>query len=105
MIEEDPAGGGQLDTPRAADHELSTDLVLKIPHLTAERRLCGVQTPLGRDCQAPLLGDGDEISKMSQLHARPMPARYGPKLTKSFSTTPQEPMFLPRQTFWFAFSG
>jgi hypothetical protein len=36
MVEKDPTRGGQLDAVSAANHELSTDLVLKVPHLTTE---------------------------------------------------------------------
>jgi 3-oxoacyl-[acyl-carrier protein] reductase len=57
MVEEYPAGGGELDTACAPDHELGADLVLQIPHLAAQRRLRRVQSPLGRNRQAPFLGD------------------------------------------------
>src|SRR6267143_1414091 len=68
MVEEDPAGGGELDAADAADHELSADLVLQILHLAAQRRLRRVQPPLGGNREAAFLGDGDEVAKMSQLH-------------------------------------
>jgi hypothetical protein len=44
-----------------------------------------MQPPFGRYREAALLGDGDEIAKMAQLQAFPMPTRYGAKPTKSFS--------------------
>src|SRR3982074_168213 len=82
-------------SPRA---KLSADLVLEIPHLPAQGRLSRVQSPFGRNRQAALLGDGDEITKMSQLHERPMPWRYGDQPTKSFSAAPAEPKFQPEET-------
>src|SRR6185295_3784110 len=91
MIEEDAASSGELDAPRATDHQLSADLVFQIPHLTAERRLRRMQPPLGRNRQAALLCDGDKITEMSQLHERPMPWRYGDQSTKSLAAAPAKP--------------
>src|SRR5437660_264528 len=98
VIEEDTASGREFDAPRAPDHKLSADLVLEIPHLPAQGRLSRVQSPFGRNRQAALLGDGDEITKMSQLHERPMPWRYGDQPTKSFSAAPAEPKSQPAET-------
>jgi hypothetical protein len=63
--------------PRAADHELSADLVLQIPHLAAQRRLRRVQPLRGGNRQTALLGDGYEIPKMPELHSM-LHERSGP---------------------------
>ena len=60
---------GRLDAARAAHEQLRADLIFKIPDLTAQRRLGRMQPPLRRHGEAALLGDGDEIAKMAQLHA------------------------------------
>src|SRR5689334_25285966 len=91
MIQERPARVGQRDAARAADEQLRADLMLEIADLTAERWLGRMQTLFRRDRKAALLGDGDEIAKMPQFHVsgkrrQTMPARYGAKPTKSFST-------------------
>src|SRR5439155_14227572 len=36
MVEKDPTRGGQLDAASTANHQLSADLVLKVPDLTTE---------------------------------------------------------------------
>ena len=53
------------------DEQLRADLIFKVPDLTAQRRLGGMQPPRRRHSKAALLGDGDEIAKMPQLHASP----------------------------------
>src|ERR1700674_4748552 len=98
LVEEDTASGREFDAPHAPDHKLSANLVLEIPHLPAQGRLSRVQSPFGRNRQAALLGDGDEITKMSQLHERPMPWRYGDQPTKSFSAAPAEHKYEPAET-------
>jgi hypothetical protein len=65
MVQKDPTRGGQLNAASTANHQLSADLVLEVPHLTTERRLRGVQSPLGRHGQTSLLGDGNEKAEMS----------------------------------------
>jgi hypothetical protein len=69
MVEKDPTRSGQLDAPSAAEHQLRSDLVLKVPDLTTEGRLRRVEPPLGSDGKTPLLGDRDEIAEMPQLHS------------------------------------
>src|SRR4051812_48564797 len=69
MIEKGPTGGRQLDAVHAATHQLNTDLIFEIADLPAQRGLCGVQPFLGRECQAALFGNRDEIAKMPELHA------------------------------------
>ena len=69
MVEKDSAGIGELDAAGAPDQQLRADFMFQISDLTAERWLGRMQPPLGGDSQAALLGDGDEIPKMPQLHA------------------------------------
>src|SRR5580704_5316438 len=71
VIEERLAGRGQLDAACAAGHEPGADLALQLAQLTAERRLRRAQPPLGGDRDALLLGHGNEITEMPQLHACP----------------------------------
>ena len=85
MIEKGSAGGGQFDAARAAGKQLHADLMFEIPDLTAKRGLGRMQPPFGRHREAAFLGDRDEIAKMPQLHAAPMPTRYDAQPTKSFS--------------------
>jgi hypothetical protein len=61
-----PAGLGQLDAP-AADEQLHAQLPLQGLDLGAERWLGDAQ-PLGGSAEVQLLGDGDEVAKMSKLH-------------------------------------
>ena len=82
MVEKDPTRGGQLDAASAANHQLSADLVLKVPDLTTEGRLRCVQSPLGRHGQTPLLGDSNEKAEMPQLHSVPHASEVWPQLTK-----------------------
>ena len=64
MIEKGPPGGGQFDAVHAAPHKLDADLVFQIADLAAEGGLRRVQPLLGRERQAALLGDRDEIPKV-----------------------------------------
>jgi len=54
------------------------DLVLQTLDLSAQRGLRRVNAALGGDCDSALLGDRDEITKMSQLHSTLVPERYDP---------------------------
>src|ERR1700692_982448 len=98
MVEKGLTSGGQFDAVHAAAHQLDANLVFEIADLAAEGRLRRVQPFLSRERQAALLGDGDEITKMSQLHERPLPWRHPPQPTKSFSAAPAEPKFNPAET-------
>jgi len=69
IVEKDPPGGGQFDAMHAAAHQLNADVVFEVADLPAQRRLSGMQPFLGRERQAALLGDRDEIAKMPQLHS------------------------------------
>src|SRR5260370_41624713 len=68
MVEEGAAGGRQFNAVHAAAHKLNTDLIFEISDLTTEGRLRRVQPLLGRDRQAALLCDRDEIAKVPYLH-------------------------------------
>src|SRR2546427_4111290 len=68
MVEKDPTCGGQLDASSTANHQLSADLVLKVPDLTPEGRLRRVQPLLSGHRETTLLGDSNEIPEMPQLH-------------------------------------
>jgi hypothetical protein len=46
-----------------------------------------MQALLGRNREAALFGDRDEIAKMAKLHS--IPPGYGSELTKSFSKAPE----------------
>src|SRR5438093_226715 len=95
MVEKDPTRGGQLDAASAADHQLSAHLVLKVPDLTTKGRLRRVQLPLGSYCKTPLLGDGDEIAKMPQLHIVSHASEVWPQLTKYWYAPLEEPSVDP----------
>jgi hypothetical protein len=64
MIEKGLACGGQFDAVHTAAHQLDANLVFEIADLAAQRRLRRVQPFLGRERQAALLGDRDEIAKV-----------------------------------------
>ena len=63
-VEKGPTGGGQFNAVHVAAHQLDANLVFEIADLATERRLRGVQPFLSRECQAALLGDRDEITKV-----------------------------------------
>src|SRR6266436_8734 len=64
MVEKGPSGGGQFDTAHAAAHKLDADLIFESADLATEGRLRCVQPFPGRQRQASLLGDRDEIAKV-----------------------------------------
>ena len=68
MVEKGAARGRQLNAAHAAAHQRDADLIFEVAHLSAERRLRGMEAPPGRDGQASLFGDRDEIAKMPELH-------------------------------------
>jgi hypothetical protein len=49
----------------AAGYQRNADFLLKIAYLPAEGRLRCMQAFLCRQCQASLLGDGDEIAEVT----------------------------------------
>ena len=62
MIEEYPSSRSELDASRFSLQQLHAELLLEIAHLSAQRRLRGVQPPLGGVPEAAFLGDRNEIA-------------------------------------------
>ena len=65
--EERRPGGGQLDLALVAQQQRRADLLLELADLLAQRRLGHVQA-LRRAAEVQLLGDGDEVAQVSELH-------------------------------------
>ena len=61
------AGVGQLDAARLAAEQLNIELSLQRANLLAERGLLHAE-PFRRPRDMLFLGDGDEISKVPELH-------------------------------------
>src|SRR4051812_16576859 len=76
MIEKGAAGRGELDATRTTLQQLDTNLQLQITDLPAERGLGCMQAPRGSIGEAALLGDGNEITKVAELHAQAILYRY-----------------------------
>src|ERR1700744_4433781 len=72
VIEEDPACGGELNTFGSSDKKLSAYFLFEIADLAAEGWLRDVQFLFCRELEAAGVGDGDEVSKMSELHPVPL---------------------------------
>ena len=66
-LEQHLAGGRELDAARRAVAAGAPELGLEAADLLGERRLRDVQ-PLRGAAEVPLLGDGDEVAQLSQLH-------------------------------------
>jgi hypothetical protein len=58
----------QFDAAHAADKKRNADFMLEVPHLPAEGWLRRMQAAFRRELHTPRLCDGDEITKMPQLH-------------------------------------
>ena len=69
--EERRPGRGQLDLALVAQQQLRADLLLELADLLAQRRLGHVQA-LRRAAEVQLLGDGDEVAQVSELHGSVM---------------------------------
>jgi hypothetical protein len=67
VAQERRAGRCRLHAPARAREELGPELVLQQPDLVAQRGLRHVQ-PLGRPAEVQLLGDGDEVAQVAELH-------------------------------------
>ena len=65
--EERRAGRGQLDLALVAQQQRRADLLLELADLLAQRRLGHVQA-LRRAAEVQLLGDGDEVAQVAELH-------------------------------------
>ena len=66
-LEQHLAGGRELDAARGAVEQRLAELGLEAADLLRERRLRDVQ-PLGGAAEVPLLGDGDEVAQVPELH-------------------------------------
>jgi hypothetical protein len=64
------AGGGEPHRAPAAVEQLDAEPALEPLHLLAHRRLHDVQA-VGRPAEVQLLGDGDEVRELPQLHRAP----------------------------------
>jgi hypothetical protein len=64
VIEECPTCRRQFSASNAPNQKLSTDFHFQIAHLPAERRLRRVQPSLGRERDAALLRDRNEIAQV-----------------------------------------
>ena len=76
MTKKRSAGSCQLDAAGAALQQFDPDFQFQISDLSAQRRLRRVQPPFGGVGEAALLGDGDEITKVAELHWNAIPAKY-----------------------------
>ena len=68
LIEKDAAGVRKLDAARLATEQLHAELPLDCLDLLAERRLLHPE-PLGGPRDVLLLGDGDKVAELPQVHA------------------------------------
>lgn len=64
-----PAGLGQVDAMVVADEEVEPKLALELADLPAQRRLGDVE-PLGSAAEVQLVGNGNEVAEMPELHTR-----------------------------------
>jgi len=69
--ERDLAGGGQRRSLRRALEQQDVELALERVDLAREGGLRDTEAPRRGD-ERRLLGDGDEVPKVPQLHARPL---------------------------------
>jgi hypothetical protein len=78
--EEGEAGGGELHAARDAREERRADVALEVADLPAQRRLGDVQARR-RAAEVQLLGDGDEVAQVAELHGGlPRGYRTAPKM-------------------------
>ena len=71
-LEQHLAGGRELDAARGAVEQRLSELGLEAADLLRERRLGDVQA-FGGAAEVPLLGDGDEVAQVPELHGQPLP--------------------------------
>lgn len=64
MVEKDFSGLCQFNTTAAPSQQRNTDRVFQVPDLPAERGLRRVQPALGRNGQATLFRDSDEVPQV-----------------------------------------
>ena len=65
VIEKGSSSSGQFDSAGATSEQLDANIGFQVLHLATERRLRRVQPFFGRERQAPLLGDRDEVAKVA----------------------------------------
>jgi hypothetical protein len=68
IVEENAPGVGQLDPARLAAKQLHAELAFHCFNPEAERGLLHAK-PLRGSCDMPFLRNGDEVSKVPQLHS------------------------------------
>ena len=69
LLQERMSGFGQFYSPLAAHKEHHAQVFLQLADLTAQRRLRDVQV-LGGLPEIEVLGDGDEVTNVTQFHGR-----------------------------------
>jgi len=67
MRVEEAAGLGELERPAAALEQQHPQVILQLLDLPGQRRLGDVQA-LGRAREVQLLGDGNEVTQVTQFH-------------------------------------
>jgi hypothetical protein len=72
VIEKGASGRGERDATRATLQQRHANLEFEVADLPAQRRLRGMEPPLGGIGQAAFLGNGNEIAQVAQLHS-PLP--------------------------------
>jgi hypothetical protein len=68
LAQEQLPGLGQLDGAARPDQERPAQLAFQVLDLLRERRLGDAEALRGAP-EVPLLGDGDEVTEVAQLHA------------------------------------
>ena len=69
MLEEGAAGRRELDPSLRPVEQCDAELLLELAHLLAERRLRDPHAGGGAP-EVQLLGDGDEVAEVAELHVR-----------------------------------
>ena len=67
LLDEHPAGFGELDVALGPVEQRDTELVFQLPDLLAERRLAEMQ-PLGGAAEVKRVGHGDDVPQVTKLH-------------------------------------
>ncbi len=91
MIQESASGVRKIHASGAACEQRNTDFQLEITQLTAQRRLRRVKPLFCRNGNAALLGNGNEVTQVAELHRVPMLTRYGCGISKVFPPVEHNP--------------
>jgi hypothetical protein len=67
VVEKDATSLGKFHAAGGPHQKLDADRMFQIPYVPAERRLGGVQAPLGGDSQAAFLRHGNEIAEVTKF--------------------------------------